>query len=608
MQPAAPHEPGWEPARNAPGTPQGQPVAEPHLLLGRYRIVETRATGGFGTVQVCWDIRLQRRVAIKCMPLATGPNTTAATLQEALDEARITSRLAHPNIVTVHDFELAGTTAYLIMEYVDGLTLAELLARVEGGVLTYDECAHLLGCLANALAYAHENGVLHLDIKPSNVFIDGAGTIKLGDFGMASLASAAGWEGARGGTVGYMPPEQLRCELVDERTDVFALAVVCYQALTGISPFAAPDAERSLKLIEKHAKPLGKIEAELAGPVTEGIARALEADPGMRPGSTGEFCDSVLPFLGDEREGKRSLADIMAQTTGECGPNEQAWQQAAHVSALERWPWLPQALLRSSGALAAGALAARVATPFASAVAQHMGIDSTAQLAVGIALVCAGAGALSPAAGALLAAGLLLATTALAGAHSASFLVTILGSFALVAWRRGVAQGAGRGSSRRHLASIALAAPCALAAPSAGAAIAAATLAPAQAAATAALGVALETTCHAVSAGSTGGELAQALASSLLSTHTLALAAGAGIAAAAGAVAGARRGTTGRVAAQGLTATLLVAVQVALVRVENAGIWSSTEAANVAVALVCLVLMSIAIVTLGSTPKPREDE
>lgn len=227
MPDPTPTQQGW-----ATPSYQVQPQPEQALLLGRYRVVETRGTGGFGSVQVCWDTRLERRVAIKCMPLATAPGMSASTLAEALDEARITSRLTHPNIITVHDFEVRGTMAYLIMEYVNGLTLAELLARVENGVLTYDECAHLLSSLAAALDFAHANDVLHLDIKPSNVFIDSSGAVKLGDFGMASLASVAGWEGARGGTVGYMPPEQLAGELVDERTDVFALGVVCYQALT----------------------------------------------------------------------------------------------------------------------------------------------------------------------------------------------------------------------------------------------------------------------------------------------------------------------------------------------------------------------------------------
>ena len=203
----------------------------PALLLGRYRTIELRDTGGFGSVLVCWDVRLQRRVAVKCLPL-DAEGDAASVVDEALAEARASSFLTHPNIVTVHDFAVDDRYAYIVMEYVDGVTLAELMARVEGGVLIWCEVAHVLRSVAAALAYAHDNGVLHLDIKPANVMVARDGSVKLADFGMASIASAAGWGGARGGTVGYMPPEQLTGDLVDERTDVFALAAVCYEALT----------------------------------------------------------------------------------------------------------------------------------------------------------------------------------------------------------------------------------------------------------------------------------------------------------------------------------------------------------------------------------------
>ena len=205
-------------------------------LLGRYRVLARRGAGGFGTVCTCWDTRLQRRVAIKRIPLLATEDAdgiSASTADEALAEARTACLLAHPNIVTVYDFEADGTYAYLVMEYVDGLNLAELLARVEDGVLTHDECAHVLRSVAAALTYAHENGVLHLDIKPTNIMIDRQGTVKLADFGMATLASAAGYGGARGGTVGDMPPEQIERDLGDERADIFSLAVVVWQALTG---------------------------------------------------------------------------------------------------------------------------------------------------------------------------------------------------------------------------------------------------------------------------------------------------------------------------------------------------------------------------------------
>ena len=200
-----------------PVKPGSRAIPE-ETLLGRYRVLARRGAGGFGTVCTCWDTRLQRRVAIKRIPLLTSDDVSgasASTADEALAEARTACLLAHPNIVTVYDFETDGTHAYLVMEYVDGLNLAELLARVEDGVLTHEECAHVLRSVAAALTYAHENGVLHLDIKPTNIMIDRQGTVKLADFGMATLASAAGYGGARGGTVGYMPPEQIQGLLVD---------------------------------------------------------------------------------------------------------------------------------------------------------------------------------------------------------------------------------------------------------------------------------------------------------------------------------------------------------------------------------------------------------
>ena len=121
--------------------PQGSEQPREEILLGRYRVLERRGTGGFGSVCTCWDTRLQRRVAIKRMPLAAETGTTA---EEALAEARTACMLAHPNIVTVFDFEAHGSYAYLVMEYVDGLNLAELLARVEGGRLTPEDLPRIL--------------------------------------------------------------------------------------------------------------------------------------------------------------------------------------------------------------------------------------------------------------------------------------------------------------------------------------------------------------------------------------------------------------------------------------------------------------------------------
>ena len=583
---------GWAPQSPA------QTLLEQPLLLGRYRVVEARGTGGFGSVKVCWDIRLERRVAIKCLPLSQAPETSASTLSEALDEARITSRLTHPNIVTVHDFEVENGCAYLIMEFVNGLTLAELMARVEGGVLTYDECAHLLDSLADALDYAHGQGVLHLDIKPSNILIDTTGAVKLGDFGMASLASAAGWEGARGGTVGYMPPEQLQCSLVDERTDVFSLAVVLYQALTGTSPFAAKDAEASLKKIVRGAKPLTKVEPELAGPVSDGLIRALSADAGERPTSAGELARAVIPYLGDEMEGRQSVASLLSQASGETGPDEQAWDDAARVSLVERWPWLPGAVLRATSALACAGAAARMAPATAPRLAALLPAGALVPVC---ALALAAAGAALPEAGGILACVLAVVAVAAPGVYSPAFLVAGVVGLALLGWRATTA-----GASK--LAHAALLLPVALTSPVGGVALAGGTLRPKPAALTAAAGAALQLLLARTLGAATGADVAAAALGMLVSPVAWLFVAGTAASAWLCAIVSADGGTARRCVGQVLGGAAAIATLALARRVENGGLWAAPAASDIAVAVVCAVLVMIETLTLGPVCQPREDD
>ena len=419
-------------------------------LLGRYRVLARRGAGGFGTVCTCWDTRLQRRVAIKRIPLLSteGPaGISASTAEEALAEARTACLLAHPNIVAVYDFETDGTYAYLVMEYVDGLNLAELLARVEGGVLTHEECAHVLRSVAAALAYAHENGVLHLDIKPTNIMIDRQGTVKLADFGMATLASAAGYGGARGGTVGYMPPEQIQGLLVDERTDVFSLAVVTWQALTGRSPFASATPKGSLDAIIRGPKPpLSKLDPSIAPEAEEALLRALVPAAAERTSSVKELARGVLPELGDGAEGAESLRELVDQSL------ERAASAACTFFAMHAvLPALPGA---TDAFVLIGAIASAAACvawpPVGSAVA-------------GTALV-----------------------VALATAHvtAASFPLALLAGVAVVAWW--VFCG-----HTDHVSTAAILAPACLNSPAAGVALAGYGMDPLPAAATGAAGALL---------------------------------------------------------------------------------------------------------------------
>lgn len=310
---------------------------------------------------ICWDTRLQRRVAIKRIAFNTHGNPTNFALnpssiqddaiKDALAEARVASMLAHPNIVTMYDFETDDAYAYLVMEYIDGMTLAELLDRVEGGVLTPDETSYVARSISKAIAYAHENRVLHLDIKPSNIMFDHMGSVKLCDFGMATLASAAGYADARGGTVGYMPQEQIDGDLVDERCDVFAFASVIWQALCGKAPFSAMDVETSRKLMQKPPKPAFSSYRLDMPAVSQSMAQdillqALESTPHTRTSDIRAFGEEISHVLGDPHIGKSSIHDLITQALADDNPTEDEIREQLPLSF--RYPWLPRVIARAA--------------------------------------------------------------------------------------------------------------------------------------------------------------------------------------------------------------------------------------------------------------------
>ena len=192
---------------------------------------------------------------------------------------------------------------------------------MDGHSLTFDEAAAIADALGQALTFAHSNGVLHLDIKPANVLIDHSGNVKLTDFGMARLSSAGGFGGSRGGTIGYMPPEQLDIETgtVDERADVFALACVIYEGLCGSAPFMAATPADSLDRIIGGATYPSELIPHFPPGAEAALMSALSPMPQDRPNSIEAFCDQLLAGLGSVREGRRSLE----QMVGELSDDEQ---------------------------------------------------------------------------------------------------------------------------------------------------------------------------------------------------------------------------------------------------------------------------------------------
>lgn len=572
-------------AASAAVDPYARPLSMGVMLLGRYRIMGSCGTGGFGTVLACWDTRLQRRVAIKRMQLvsAAGAAPAAATLAEGLAEARASSTLTHPNIVTVFDFEADESFAYLVMEYVDGITLTELLNRVEGGTLTGDEVAYLVQAVAGALSFAHRSGVLHLDIKPSNIMIDREGAIKLCDFGMATLASAAGYGDARGGTVGYMPPEQILGELVDERADVFSLAVVAWQALAGENPFAALTAEESLALIQRGPKTkLSKIVPEAAGMAEEALLAALDPSPTSRMPSVEALANEVSFSLGDAAAGQQSVCHLLSQTVETEAQEPEKVAEALPISF--RFPWIEDLIARITAAACAGVLANSILPAFLS--------DDSLRL-VGIVVAAAGAAAWTPSASLIILGALTFSLLTVAGSASSILLAGVFGALATVWWVV-VAPG------ERH-ASPALLLPIALQAPAASAAYAGAFLTPGEAFFTAGFGWA---TTRLVRACLYSGFVADDVLAILVDiarepASWISLAGCAAGALVASLIARARPSASFSVLGQIVGVVIVATLQLVAARVENGGIWVAPTWESVGIAVVLGILASIAAVVCG---------
>jgi serine/threonine-protein kinase len=229
--------------------------------FGHYRVTGHLGKGGMGDVYRAHDPRLGRDVALKLLP----PEFTADAerLQRFEREAKLLASLNHPNIASIYGLEWLDGQQCLVLELVDGENLAERLAR---GAMPLAEALPIAAQIAEALETAHERGVIHRDLKPGNVMVDGAGRVKLLDFGLAKTLDHQPADGAdflnsptmsgRGtqvgvilGTAPYMSPEQARGKTVDTRTDIWAFGCVLFEMLTGSRPFTGSDVTEVLSAI-----------------------------------------------------------------------------------------------------------------------------------------------------------------------------------------------------------------------------------------------------------------------------------------------------------------------------------------------------------------------
>lgn len=273
--------------------------------IGQYQIGELLGEGGLGRVHAAYDVVLGREVAIKS--LRPEFLSDAAFVARFRSEATNLARLNHPNITTVHALLEQGRSLYIVMERVRGQTLEPLLKQAKGG-LGISKSLAIFAQAADGLAYAHSMGIIHRDIKPANIMIvPESGLVKIMDFGIARLRGSQNQtrEGSIIGTLAYMAPEQIRGEPASERSDLYSLAIVLYEMLTGSRPFAAAT-EYELIQAQINIKParLSSLMPNADARVDSALQRALAKKPEQRFASVPEFRDSL--GLSADRLGLRS--------------------------------------------------------------------------------------------------------------------------------------------------------------------------------------------------------------------------------------------------------------------------------------------------------------
>ena len=264
-------------------------------LDGRYEIRELIGVGGMANVYHCYDTIDAREVAIKILKDEFLDNEDF--IRRFKNESKAIAVLNHPNIVRVYDVSFGDMIQYIVMEYIDGITLKEYIDMQ--GVLDWKETVHLTTQILKALQHAHENGIVHRDIKPHNIMLLQDGTIKVTDFGIARFSSNATRTMTEQaiGSVHYIAPEQARGEKTDGKTDIYSVGVMMYEMLTGQLPFDA-DSAVSVALMQLQAK--AKRPREVNPDIPEGLeeitVKAMQKNPDDRYRSALEMLSDIERF------------------------------------------------------------------------------------------------------------------------------------------------------------------------------------------------------------------------------------------------------------------------------------------------------------------------
>ena len=264
-----------------------------------YKIVEKLGEGGMGVVYLAEDTKLKRQVAIKFLPKQISADAEERKRFEI--EAQAAAALNHPNITTIHAIEESGDTIFIVMEFIDGIELKE---KIKAGPLPYDETVNTAIQMAEGLTAAHNKGIVHRDIKASNIMIKKDGNVKIMDFGLAKIGKGSQVTklGTTIGTIAYMSPEQTRGESLDQRTDIWSFGVVLYEMLTGGQPFKGAYDQAIIYSILNEQPEFTNIPE----PLSYILQKAIAKSPADRYQTAGDMLNDLKALRSDS--GSRSLS------------------------------------------------------------------------------------------------------------------------------------------------------------------------------------------------------------------------------------------------------------------------------------------------------------
>ena len=270
------------------------------VLSGRYVIEEIVGTGGMAVVYRAWDSMLKRIVAVKV--LRPEYQQDGEFLRRFSREAEAASKVSHENIVGMYDVGMDGDTRYIVMEYIDGTTLKDMIRQM--GHLGPDAVVRMGIRILAAVDHAHKNGIVHRDIKPQNILVDSQGMVKVADFGIARLKAQqttriADVNSSALGSVHYISPEQASGEVADEKSDLYSVGVVLYEMLVGHVPFDGDTAVSvALKHVSERPRSMREEDPEISRALDEVVLRALSKKPADRYQTAAEMAADLRKALG----------------------------------------------------------------------------------------------------------------------------------------------------------------------------------------------------------------------------------------------------------------------------------------------------------------------